>query len=242
MGRRSARRSARSRSDARRKPSRHLSATSPRLVVILACEGETEERYFKQLFNNVAVLRENVVLHIASAKGSDLASLIRGAKKKRAELGRVGELTTWVICDKDKNDNRDLNRALTWMRGQSSNGVALTNPCIEQWFLTYFDVKPKTLNKCDDYEALLKKELPGYSKRKNAPIPARLLDWDATLQAVDRGWQRLNQVQVPEDSSPAQALRTVWNRDDRSAIPLFFSYLANAVNSRSGRKLIVLHD
>ena len=219
-----------------------MSAKTAPLNLILACEGETERRYFNGLFRSTDLLRDNVNIRFARVKGSDLGSLIRAAENERKVVGNIGSVSTWVVCDMDANRQADLNSALNWLGGRPDRGVALTNPCIEQWFLTYLQDKPKQLNSCSDYEDALTQELPGYTKKQKAALPSELVDWDATVQAVNRGWRRLREINVPENASVVSALRSVWRRDNRSMMPLLFSHVAGAVNKRAGKSLITFGD
>lgn len=235
-----ARKSARSRSAAKHRRSRHLLAKAPPLTLVLACEGETEKRYFRELFKLVPELRDHVHVRLARPKGTDLAALVRAADQEVKRIGSIRGLSAWVVCDVDQNQADDLERAKNWCSKDGTRGVALTNPCIEQWFLTYLEARPKSYTKCGDYREEVEAQLPGYSKRRSVQLPAELLDWPATLVAVQRGWRRLNEIHVGEDCAPGEALKAVWDSTNRSTLPLLFSHVARAVNRRTGTETINL--
>lgn len=127
----------------KRAPTRHSSRgkrgksfdKAPRPVVVLAVEGATEREYLKAL--NQCRYRGAFAFDFCRNRDkSSLKNLIASIKRKAEDGGRDGAAGAWIICDVDDNAPHipDLEN---WLAGVSGcrRAVALSNPCIEAWFV-----------------------------------------------------------------------------------------------------------
>ena len=67
---------------------------------------------------------------------SSLKNLIVSIKRKADDVGRDGAAGAWIVCDVDDNAPH-IHDLENWLAGVSGylRAVALSNPCIEAWFV-----------------------------------------------------------------------------------------------------------
>ena len=108
---------------------------APRPVVILAVEGATEREYLKAL--NQWRYRGAFAFDFCRNRGkSSLKNLIISIKRKAGDVGCDGAAGAWIVCDVDDNAPH-IHDLENWLAGVSGylRAVALSNPCIEAWFV-----------------------------------------------------------------------------------------------------------
>lgn len=108
---------------------------APRPVVVLAVEGATEREYLKAL--NQWRYRGAFAFDFCRNRGkSSLKNLIVSIKRKAHDVGRDGAAGAWIVCDVDDNAHH-IHDLENWLAGVSGyrRAVALSNPCIEAWFV-----------------------------------------------------------------------------------------------------------
>ena len=145
----------------RRKFQRRAVERSYRKMYVLATEGTKTEPLYFNLFNS-----ENTIIHVKCLKhgsGSDPAKILKVLKKHIKDEGlQVGD-EAWVIVDRDKWTDGQLNNLHQWSQSAKNYGLAVSNPKFEYWLLLHFEdgsgiTSPRT---CSDR---LRRHLPRYTK------------------------------------------------------------------------------
>ena len=120
-------------------PRRRIRARAPSRDLLVFVEGEvTEEQYFNYYRREH---RETVRVEIHPFHGTPLSLVKKAvAEKKRndreARRGR-GRAHDEVWCVFDVDEHPDLNQAVSLARDHDIH-LAISNPCIELWFLLHF--------------------------------------------------------------------------------------------------------
>lgn len=127
-------------------------------VILIICEGETEENYFRNFDKREW---ENIIIKIPKTGNTDPLGLVKAAnhfdKKYNPDI-------TWCVFDVEDFDQSIIDKAFKITR--SNNIVILSNPCFEFWFLIHFNYVDCCLSSKGTYE-LLKKNICDYEKPKN---------------------------------------------------------------------------
>ncbi len=148
---------------------------APRPVVILAVEGATEREYLKAL-NQWRYRGAFAFDFCRNRDKSSLKNLIVSIKRKADDVGRDGAAGAWIVCDVDDNVPH-IHDLENWLAGVSGylRAVALSNPCIEAWFVYHCaDVCSSRTASAVVEELLSKWERGAYEKAME--IPQWLID------------------------------------------------------------------
>lgn len=148
---------------------------APRPVVILAVEGATEREYLKAL-NQWRYRGAFAFDFCRNRDKSSLKNLIVSIKWKADDVGRDGAAGAWIVCDVDDNAPH-IHDLENWLAGVSGylRAVALSNPCIEAWFVYHCaDVCSSRTASAGVEELLSKWERGAYEKAME--IPQWLID------------------------------------------------------------------
>lgn len=148
---------------------------APRPVVILAVEGATEREYLKAL-NQWRYRGAFAFDFCRNRDKSSLKNLIVSIKRKADDVGRDGAAGAWIVCDVDDNAPH-IHDLENWLAGVSGylRAVALSNPCIEAWFVYHCaDVCSSRTASAVVEELLSKWERGSYEKAME--IPQWLID------------------------------------------------------------------
>ena len=148
---------------------------APRPVVILAVEGATEREYLKAL-NEWRYRGAFAFDFCRNRDKSSLKNLIVSIKRKADDVGRDGAAGAWIVCDVDDNAPH-IHDLENWLAGVSGylRAVALSNPCIEAWFVYHCaDVCSSRTASAVVEELLSKWERGAYEKAME--IPQWLID------------------------------------------------------------------
>ncbi len=152
----------------RRQPS-----VSGRASVLIVCEGaKTEPRYFEGLRKHLrlSTLEVEVVGEgAAPITIVDRAIEMRDTRKHEVKRGRKTLEYEYVWCVFDVEQvgaNSSLLRALS-KANDNSVFVALTNPCVEYWFLLHFADTSALMQTPAEAVTLLKKHISDYHKNMN---------------------------------------------------------------------------
>ena len=160
---------------------------APRPVVILAVEGATEREYLKAL-NQWRYRGAFAFDFCRNRDKSSLKNLIVSIKRKADDVGRDSAAGAWIVCDVDDNAPH-IHDLENWLAGVSGylRAVALSNPCIEAWFVYHCaDVCSSRTASAVVEELLSKWERGAYEKATE--IPQWLID--QTDEACSRVQQR----------------------------------------------------
>ena len=148
---------------------------APRPVVILAVEGATEREYLKAL-NQWRYRGAFAFDFCRNRDKSSLKNLIVSIKRKADDVGRDGAAGAWIVCDVDDSAPH-IHDLENWLAGVSGylRAVALSNPCIEAWFVYHCaDVCSSRTASAVVEELLSKWERGAYEKAME--IPQWLID------------------------------------------------------------------
>ena len=148
---------------------------APRPVVILAVEGATEREYLKAL-NQWRYRGAFAFDFCRNRDKSSLKNLIVSIKRKADDVGRDGAAGARIVCDVDDNAPH-IHDLENWLAGVSGylRAVALSNPCIEAWFVYHCaDVCSSRTASAGVEELLSKWERGAYEKAME--IPQWLID------------------------------------------------------------------
>lgn len=153
-----------------------------RKLFIIAAEGtKTEPQYFK-MFNN----RESVVqVTCLRSRGSAPPNILKQMKKslKNKSLKKSDE--AWIVVDKDKWTEDQLQELYSWSQNKQNYGFALSNPKFEYWLLLHFE-DGKRIRHAKHCSDRLKKHVPNYQKE----IYQRKFTPESIKQAVKRAKKR----------------------------------------------------
>lgn len=221
---------------------------APRFTLHVICEGKTEQRYLSDLMRANPQLNDNVNLIFKGCRErsyTDLKSLIRIAERVERDAIRSTPQAVWIVCDRDQNDDSAREAALSWLRHGKNDcrrGIALSNPCIEEWFLLHVTEGLPLLQDAHAYEKRLVGFLPNYQKGDSRPMPTELTAWAYTQHAVKRERKNLKALagdrKYSEQSEDLVPL--VWQNQNHSTFPEFFEMLVTKVNHRTGKNTLQL--
>ena len=186
---------------------------APRPVVILAVEGATEREYLKAL-NQWRYRGAFAFDFCRNRDKSSLKNLIVSIKRKADDVGRDGAAGAWIVCDVDDNAPH-IHDLENWLAGVSGylRAVALSNPCIEAWFVYHCaDVCSSWTASAVVEELVSKWERGAYEKAME--IPQWLIDH--TDEACSRVQRR--RLSFAEGA-------TAWDESPWSDMPEFIARL-----------------
>ncbi len=133
-----------------------------RNIVLIICEGKTEEKHFKELRGKLRDSRLNIIS--IDAKGTAPATLFKEAKKymKEKHINITTGDKVWILFDKDNNTQHDINMIVERSRSKSFD-IGFSNPSFEIWYLFHFD---RIRHRIDNDELLerLERFIPDYKK------------------------------------------------------------------------------
>lgn len=186
---------------------------APRPVVILAVEGATEREYLKAL-NQWRYRGAFAFDFCRNRDKSSLKNLIVSIKRKADDVGRDGAAGAWIVCDVDDNAPH-IHDLENWLAGVSGylRAVALSNPCIEAWFVYHCaDVCSSRTASAVVEELLSKWERGAYEKAME--IPQWLID--QTVDACSR---------VKHRRTSFEKGATVWDEAPWTDMPELIAWL-----------------
>lgn len=188
-----------------------------RRELLVFTEGEkTEEGY---LIHWWRAHRDQVTVTIDDFHGGPLPLVDRAAAAKRAEAseerrgrGRSHD-EVWCVFDRDEHPNvpQALEKA-----GANGIGVALSNPCIELWFLLHFRDQTAHLER-DDAQSR-SKTLLGCEK---ALTPKALAELEARYEEARARAHKLDEKHAGDDSPRhSNPSSNMWELIERIRTPL----------------------
>jgi hypothetical protein len=165
--------------------------------ILIACEGRlTEPKYFNAIRQDLRLTTGQIL--VLPHQGTDPLSVVSAAVEARQEKKReknwINEQdTAWAVFDGDEHiENNPSNWHDAIQKAQSQNiKLAITNPCIEFWYLIHFQDHFANISRTA-INTLLKNHIPSYDKSAcYYPNPLR----PYTTQAIQRAEQLACQLQ-----------------------------------------------
>lgn len=155
---------------AKRKPA----TKSPKFLIIVFCEGKnTEPEYLKSFARHYG--NSLLEVELVAPAGVPLTIVQKAVARKKQEDAKnkpssFDELyEVWVIFDIDAHPNID--QAIDLAKGNKV-GTAISNPCIEIWFLWHFTFHRSCIHR-HDLQRELAKYIPSYQ-----PDGSKLIDYE----------------------------------------------------------------
>jgi len=140
-------------------------------AILVVCEDENiEPAYFnklKEVFSNILTIEGN--------KKTNPVNIVKRAIKEKIKLINQRKIIphpqTWCVFDVDSNSQEKINEALKLAKDNEIN-IALSNPCIEVWFLCHYAETTKPYKSSKEAFQELQKYCSTYNKTimKNADI------------------------------------------------------------------------
>lgn len=148
---------------------RKIGNRSPKKRVVVICEGSKTEPMYLNLVN--ATTREALVeLVIVDEPATAPKQLVERACRERSSAAGLAKRTKdpnakideiWCAFDVDEHP---LLKEARQQANDNEINIAISNPCIEAWFLLHFVDQRAHIHR-DDARRLLEAEIPGYDKR-----------------------------------------------------------------------------
>ncbi len=144
----------------RRKFTRRIAQRRYRTMFVLSTEGtHTEPQYFT-MFND-----DNTAVHVKVIKhrGSAPESVLREMKRYLGEASLQATDAAWIIVDKDRWSNGQLQLLHLWAQTDNRYGLAVSNPMFEYWLLLHFE-DGNGIHSARECTTSLRRYLKGYDK------------------------------------------------------------------------------
>lgn len=160
--------------------------TDERITILIVCEGDTEEHYFKKKGQN---LKRSVTLTIRNMKGGDPKQIFEEADKEDKSNNYD---QTWCVFDNDlpkkftsaikkiEKRDREIAKAIAEEKAKSKHKrkyrdgkrfrAAYSNPCFELWFLLHFK-NIQTCLSCSNCEEKMTQNLRNLQKKFRRKLP-----------------------------------------------------------------------
>jgi hypothetical protein len=149
----------------------------------VATEGSVTEPAYFNILNSFTT---NVDVKILKRKEATAPTgVLREMKRYIANSDiRKGD-EAWLVVDKDKWTDEQIEEIYKWSESDSKYGFALSNPKFEYWLLLHFDDGNDVTSSryCDER---LRKHLPHYDKS----FDARRISTDMIHSAIERAKRR----------------------------------------------------
>jgi len=193
------------------KRKRSLSKLPNKLVLIL-CEGETEEKYFKEIKSSLPREKQRgIEVDINSPeKYYDPFNLVQTAVGQLIARKKEGIRNTmaWVVFDHDHHPKR----AEAFEKAKTAGvKMAYSAICFETWFLLHFNYSTKAFNTGDDLKNQVKKYIKNYEPGKTSMFT--LLN-EKTNTATENALKLRKAQQKDFPDSPVWELNPYTNVDE----------------------------
>jgi hypothetical protein len=170
-----------------RRPARRPAFRSPKPVVLVVCEGDSEEQYLRG-FERACRTAQLRIQHAQGASRTiDVARRLTERAAKAARRERDNNLAyddTWCVFDVDDHTHSQLSVARQSAENHKIK-LAISNPCFELWLLLHFAEQPGMQTR-DRVLELLRHHVPDYDKRIDYAIyHARYANAVARAQSLD---------------------------------------------------------
>ena len=140
---------------------------APNKFELIACEGSTEEDYFKALIKKLRL--PAVKVKVYSPSESEPIKIVNWTIAKRKEMSDdVGYPCekAWCVIDVEIPQHQTLDEAWEKANATQKLEIILTNPCIEYWFLLHFKKHTSSFDDKDEVMNELLEVHPTYKKRR----------------------------------------------------------------------------
>lgn len=175
---------------------RGVEQRTPKKLIIISCEGQTEREYFEALRQEYRAAAVKVLHQRNKTAPSQVVAHLDTQSKPGAEC--------WAAFDRDEHVCFDRAFKEATRKGRR---VAWSNPCFELWAILHFQDQSAEI-RCDALQRELPTHLAGYDHRKGARLDLAKMK-HALGKARTRAF-RLNARTSEARGCAANPSTTVW--------------------------------
>jgi hypothetical protein len=135
--------------------------------LLIACEGDNEKLYLRLVIHEFKL---TATVIIEAAGGGNPGNVVNKAidyRNKASDKGSPFD-KVWCVFDTEKvADKNQFFQAVTKAKNEQIN-LAITNPCLEYWFILHFESTTQAFSDCNDVIRKAKTigQLADYDKSK----------------------------------------------------------------------------
>lgn len=144
-----------------------------RRVFVISTEGSITEPDYFSMFGSEYLHIKIVRGKCKRAKKSSPKAVLQRMKDYLEEEGFRDGDQHWLVIDKDKWKNEQIQPLYDWTVGAKNRGFAFSNPSFEYWLLLHFDAA-KNVTSSKNVLKRLEKFLPKYNKSLDASMLQKL--------------------------------------------------------------------
>jgi hypothetical protein len=167
----------------RRSLNRQSDKLDYRPVFIISTEGSSSEPIYFDIFKQL-----NIAINCLKKVGKGSPDKI--IKRMQSELHECNFRASdkaWLVVDKDKWTDNQLQTLHNWSKKDARYGTALSNPKFEYWLLLHFD-DGNNINSARECEERLERHYPNYEKA----FDNRKFSYQHICDAIKRAKRRDN--------------------------------------------------
>ncbi len=186
--------------------SRRERIREPKRKIVIVCEGEkTEINYF----NGFKTRGSGVEIIPVHGRCTDPKSIVDFAEKRRESRWDIDPSKgdgLWCVFDVDENENHDLKNASEHAKTKNIQ-IALSNPCIELWFLLHYCQIWSQISR-GDAKKRLKTFMRDYEKNKriNHLLEDKLAKAINNAKKLNEKYEREGIDLVSKESNPSSQI------------------------------------
>ena len=173
--------------------------------IIITDAEETEINYITGIKNTIPKnLRRRLVI---VPRKTNTQNLVEEAVNYASRHEQYGEI--WIIFDRDKVPNFDKIVALAKKEGVH---VGWSNPCIEVWFMLYFDKAPTYMSLtpsvecCKKFGELYKNKVGQKYNKGDKNIYEKLIKYGNESKAINRAKNKLDSYTRSDITKPSEMI------------------------------------
>ena len=148
----------------RRRFQRAVGKRRYRKLVVIAMEGsKTEPQYFSLFDDRGSTIKP---LCLKACHDSAPFYVLKRMKSYLKDTGLKSTDEAWLVVDRDKWTEEQLDQLYQWSEQQDNYGFALSNPKFEYWLLLHFE-DGRGVGSARECSERLKRYMPNYHKDVN---------------------------------------------------------------------------
>lgn len=170
----------------RRKFQRKLGNRRYKKIFVIATEGAKTEPHYFSLFQR----RGDIFVNIKCLPGDTQSSpekVMARMKKYLIENDLRQEDEAWLVVDKDRWTEEQLQKLYLWSQSQKNYGLAVSNPQFEIWLLYHFE-DGRGVRSARSCLERLRRYIPNYTKGTSL----YMITMEKINAAINRARQRDN--------------------------------------------------
>lgn len=163
---------------------------------------ETEQNYMFGLRNSIPPeLQGKLVIKVVKTKTKNLVEEALNLASLNPQYGEI-----WIIFDRDQVQNFDeiISEAIT-----KGINIGWTNPCIEEWFSTYFGAMPTYANSvscCNGFEQIFERNAHQKYVKSDLAIYEKLNRFGNEEKAIRIATQKMHDHRIQGKYKPSEQI------------------------------------